>query len=1115
MPKLTALLLTVVLLSSTLHAAEAPAPQLRIPVKFEAPDHGFLSLALYDKNDVLVRSLLYAQPVDKGPQTALWDATTDLGRAVAAGTYHAKGTFFTEPPSLEYLMKVGKSGSPPWRTSDGKGDWGGNLGGPAGICSNSKSIVMAWSCVEDNQITGVQQMDAEGNISLRYFTFYPWDCRSAAVMDEKNLYLAILKDCQELHIAEYKLGEPRGKILVKLPSKMLKTATGRWKGRGFNVVDGLALTPDRIFASVGANNELFIIERASGKILKTIDVPGPRGLAIDKDHLLVVSDKQVFRYTFDGIKEGVAIPPGPMTAPNAICVTPDGLIAVGDSGRFSPDAEDESGTKQIYLYDNAGKLLRKIGAPGGAPRSGQFQPQAIGDITGMCTSPDGKTLLVNDVATGFARTARWSLDGKLEQQWFGRKLETSPDSINPARPNETVKIGEAFDDTLTVQAWEMDFAKRTWKPSWRYTMPFANCWQDDVVIGYGHGGNPLKKEAGHPGTWAIFGYGAAGGLRTFKGRNYMMSNEGAIWTYAPDQAPKLAAMVFTHRCQKEGDKIQTIYDQGPNTWFTWADKNGDAKVQMNEINLVENPPLLSTTMRMATCSLDDQMNIIFLLLGKADPSQPAKLCKLPLKEILPNGAPVYDWHDLQSFDPPIHLPDFTGGDATKKINNVYPASLICSGDSWYCIGEPGSDQQLHLSGIDGDGWWASRNWRKKICRFDAATGACRWAVGRRAPGVAQPGQMYNPISLAGYAAGTVFAADAMAVVWAWDKDGLYLGRLYNGPNDKKQDQNSMYIEMQGANVVTVADKIYLLANDTGVSVHEIHLPKRQPVKGADVILTNDQAAQIQSWDPDGLPPTEKPSCVVQYLPDHRHDAPMNMEKDMDGREGWDGFSDGVKVEPMLVLLDGQRLATVRALYDEHNLYLGYSVTAPNGPINKGSELPACPFVSGAYGDASFAPDAFLPRRTEVREGDVRVIIAKVTGESGKAVDFQQGYWQKKTNGQNGQTITSPAASVRMDQIKEFPGLKMHWHVSDKDKNSNRVNYDLKVAIPLESLGLSNPSGKTIGFDCSIGVANEAGDRRERAGHWSGQSEAAVVDRPGSARLLPETWGTLTFAPKAK
>ncbi len=163
---------------------------VRLPVRFTVPGKGLASLAVYDANGVLVRSLLNAQAVEAGQHTTTWDATTDLGLPVTPGTYQVKGIFFTAPPSLKYVMKVGKSGSPPWRTPDGTGDWGGNLGGPSAICANSRSLVMAWSCVEDNQITGVQQMDKDGNVQLRYFTFYPWDSRCAGAIDESNFYPA-------------------------------------------------------------------------------------------------------------------------------------------------------------------------------------------------------------------------------------------------------------------------------------------------------------------------------------------------------------------------------------------------------------------------------------------------------------------------------------------------------------------------------------------------------------------------------------------------------------------------------------------------------------------------------------------------------------------------------------------------------------------------------------------------------------------------------------------------------------------------------------------------------------------------------------------------------------
>jgi hypothetical protein len=242
---------------------------------------------------------------------------------------------------------------------------------------------------------------------------------------------------------------------------------------------------------------------------------------------------------------------------------------------------------------------------------------------------------------------------------------------------------------------------------------------------------------------------------------------------------------------------------------------------------------------------------------------------------------------------------------------------------------------------------------------------------------------------------------------------------------------------------------------------------------------------------------------------------MKINGDFDGREGWHGFSDGTKVGEMLVLLDGERLASVRALYDDKNLYLGYSVRASNGPVNAGTELPISGFVSGAYLDASFGPDWSQPQRADVRDGDLRLLLARVKGGDGKPAEFQQAYWQKKKGGVNPQTISSPAASVHFDQIQEIPGLQMAFKLHDKERDTDRIRYDVEVAIPLAALGLSNPGGKKIGFDVSIGVANAAGDRRERAGHWGGLSEAAVVDRPGSAQLLPHTWGTLIFAPGVK
>ena len=69
---------------------------------------------------------------------------------------------------------------------------------------------------------------------------------------------------------------------------------------------------------------------------------------------------------------------------------------------------------------------------------------------------------------------------------------------------------------------------------------------------------------------------------------------------------------------------------------------------------------------------------------------------------------------------------------------------------------------------------------------------------------------------------------------------------------------------------------------------------------------------------------------------------MKIDGEMDGREGWDGFPDGTKVEPMLVLLDGQRLATVRALYDEKLPLPGVRGQRPERPRQQGQRIADLP-----------------------------------------------------------------------------------------------------------------------------------------------------------------------------
>ena len=114
------------------------------------------------------------------------------------------------------------------------------------------------------------------------------------------------------------------------------------------------------------------------------------------------------------------------------------------------------------------------------------------------------------------------------------------------------------------------------------------------------------------------------------------------------------------------------------------------------------------------------------------------------------------------------------------------------------------------------------------------------------------------------AGGAVFVTDTLGPVWVWSEDGLFLGHIYHDFGSGIQDDQVLYGEIQATAIHTdpKTGRIYSIANDTGAHIHEVVMPRTTALTGSRVLLRDAEAARAQPWDPDGPPPTERPSYVA-------------------------------------------------------------------------------------------------------------------------------------------------------------------------------------------------------------------------------------------------------------
>ena len=434
-------------LSSELVNAGVPKPRPQ-PLSFEydVPRDGEISLELFDENNVVRRILLAQVKAGKGTYRGEWDGMDDQGKPLPEGKYEIRGVIH-DPITEEFLFSVHNSGQPPYPTDDGKGGWGADHGLPTSTCVlPNGDLLLGWTIAEYGW--GIIRVGPDGRKQ--------WGTPHGAIFmaaDENRFYTYSGNQgyYHSLDILAFDpdSGRPRGFTNGKSGIAAPEGGT-----QETNIVTGLAYGDGKLFVSYGLRGLIGVYGAESGDRLALWEVANPGVLAWNAATGLVgIAEGKLV--AFDAKTGKPRVLNESLDTPTGIAVSPEKEIFVSNQGK----------DQDVAVFNAEGKLLRRIGRPGGRAAMGAYQPDGFYRPSGMSITPTGE-LWVAEWADGPKRISVWDTkDGKLKNEFFGGSSYFGYAAMDPTRPEEIY---------CHNVLWRVDWNKRTTTPIttiWRSTEP--------------------------------------------------------------------------------------------------------------------------------------------------------------------------------------------------------------------------------------------------------------------------------------------------------------------------------------------------------------------------------------------------------------------------------------------------------------------------------------------------------------------------------------------------------------------------------------------------------------------------------------------------------------------
>jgi len=997
----------------------------QIAFEFHQPMDGKTTIVIENETGGRIRNLISGEPMSEGQHRVVWDGVDETGRVVAPGRYRWRAI---SHPGLTPTYLVEFCNAP-----------GSNHGTFQAATRNSVSLFFGAPVTEGGW--EIIEMAPDGTFRRGFNPSHGHGLGCVALAaDEKYLYVAHdgmawgdkvdkskpdWKGLNTISVMRVDLGTWE---TAEFPGKVRFASLKRYEfGPGAATTQevalaGMTLVKGRLYVADRVAGEIMVVDPTTGKLERTFPLADPVALAASNDLLYAIAGRKLLE-----VASGTVLA--------ELSGRPSGLW-VDDQKRFYvSDAESHV----VRVFDEAGNLLRVIGTAGGLVPGAYdplrfYHPSALVVVDGLLWITEKNRWQPKRLAAVDLKT------GQVAKEYFGPTAYGAPGAGFDSE-DETRWIGQG---TL----FQLDFKAKTARP---------------ISILGGETGRTYHFWR-QDGRTFVIAPGKATWLQELQPNGTLRPlaclSSAHQFAYAHNWQPPAA---FIEAFQRDYPDVKmTVGKRGgiqrvqPNHGYgmLWVDRNGDAKIQADEIEFS------TAATNLAGSGWGHDFHDLTIRVP-AEVGGKKVLVTLKPSGWWPGGAPRYPaLNDAVRAAVPIELP---GSNQIESTVDRFGTTIL------------NSDPVMRAFAADGRLLWTYSN------RWSGVHGSHKAPLPNR-------GELQGVLFFTGLAP-LDERSDVMVMngnhgrAFVMTTDGLYVdemfpdvrlmtnpqgsgigilgGECFGGAFGRSEKDGNYYFQGGG-----ISYRVY--------RVDGLRTTKRS--EGALTVSAEQVAAAERNQLRQAARRAESPVATVTWAADHT-DVPTAQ---------WDN--------------NGKFPVTVRATYDEKMLHLQYTVRDESPWVNNGKDWQSL-FKTGDGVDLQLGTDPTArPTRTAPVPGDLRLFVAP-SGTNNVAVLYR--HRAPDANPSESVVFQSPWRSEKVDVVRRLDSARI-----SVQRGNNQ--YRVSVSVPLAELGLSDVGGKTLRGDFGVIYGDADGTINIFRNYWANKATGLVNDVPGEIMLTPHLWGEIRF-----